>query len=315
MNQSALTIVRSLLGMLTVAAGAAIAQGQAGAPNPPPRIPAPEGITKLGASDTAVEQAQREQHPMNPEQIRRYKQLLDEIKDSSARAPRDRPIPESNRIPIELSTMRPPQVLRVSPDMVSTVIFTDVTGQPWPIAAVVPGSKGWVEIKTDPERAPHIFTVTPQETYAMTNLSVWLQDSTTPVIIQVVSDKRQVDSLLELVAQARGPLAKKNSVEFAVSPQVISSEQNDLMSGLTPTGAVPLKVMGGDAQAWILNGKMYLRSRMMLRAPSARFVFSNSDGTKVYELPVTPVVNMVDDGRNVAIKVAGLPTPQITPSR
>lgn len=315
MNQSALTKVRAFVGILSIAAGMACAQAQNNAPNPPPRIPAPEGIIKMGASDQAIDQAQRDQHPMSPEQVRQYKRMLDDLKDSSARAPRERPIPESNRIPIELSTMRPPQVLRVSADMVSTVMFTDVTGQPWPIAAVVPGSKGWVEIKSDPERAPHIFTVTPQETYAMTNLSVWLQDSTTPVIIQVVSDKRRVDSLLELVAQARGPLAKKNAVEFAVSPQVISSEQNDLMSGLTPAGAVALKVMGGEAQAWILNGKMYLRSRLMLRAPSARFVFSNSDGTKVYELPVTPVVNMVDDGRNVSLKVAGLPTPQITPAR
>lgn len=315
MTRPALTSTLAAAAALLFSAGAAMAQGAS--PTPPPRIPAPtdDGIRAPGASPEAYNKASRELQPMSPEQIARFRKELEAQKDAASRAAGDRPIPESNRIPIELSTVRPPQVLRVGADMVSTIMFTDVTGQPWPIAGVVPGSKGWVDIKTDPERAPHIFTVTPQASYVMTNLSVWLQDSTTPVIIQVVSDKRRVDSLLELVPQARGPLAKKNSVEFAVSPQVISGEQNDLMSGLTPAGATPLKVMGGDAQAWILNGKMYLRSRMMLRAPSARFVFSNSDGTKVYELPVTPVINMVDDGRNVAIKVAGLPTPQITPTR
>lgn len=287
-------------------------QGQPAAQPAPPRIPGPDFQDPQDEAGI-YRRAYKDEYPLSDKQTRQYRRDLEATKDSASRGANDRPIPESNRIPIELSTVKPPQVLRVAADMVSTVMFTDATGQPWPIAAVVPGTKGWVDVKHSADKAPHIFTVTPLESYVMTNLSVWLQDSTTPVIIQVVSDKRRVDSLLELMAQSRGPLAKKPSVDFAVSNQAISPEQNDIMSGLTPAGATPLKVIGGDARAWVLNNKMYLRSKMMLRAPTARFVFSSSDGTKVYELPVTPVVNMVDEGRSVSLSISGIPAPQIVP--
>lgn len=287
-------------------------QGQQSGQTAPPKIPPPDFQDPLDEG-VIYKRAYRDEYPLSDKQTRQYRRDLEATKESASRSAGDRPIPESNRIPIELSTVKPPQVLRVAADMVSTVMFTDATGQPWPIAAVVPATKGWVDIKRNAEKAPHIFTVAPLETYVMTNLSVWLQDSTTPVIIQVVSDKRRVDSLLELMAQSRGPLAKKPTVDFAVSNQAISPEQNDIMSGLTPSGATALKVMGGDARAWVLNNKMYLRSKMMLRAPTARFVFSSSDGTKVYELPVTPVVNMVDEGRSVSLSISGIPAPQIVP--
>lgn len=278
---------------------------------PPPVIPTRAGE---GVPSEVMGQAYNSEYPLSDAQIREYRRLLEGAKRASAATPTVRPIPENTRVPLTLSPGRPPHVLRLSSDLVSTVVFTDSTGAPWPIVAVVPGAKGLLDIKVDPKRAPHMFTVAPLESYASTNISVWLENSTVPVIISVVGQQRYVDFMLELAIQARGPNAKAPTVDYAVANEVISAEQNEILNGLTPQGATELKVTGGDARAWMLGNRMILRTAMLLRAPTARRVFSGADGSKVYELPSTPVVNLANEGRTVTLSIAGFPAPYMAPS-
>lgn len=277
----------------------------------PPVIPLKAG---QGADSDMVGRVFNTEYPLSIKQIEEYQRQLDEMKRVSAAKPKPTAIPESSRVPISLTPGRAPHVLRLSTDMVSTVIFTDSTGAPWPIVAVIAGAKGKLDIKREEKRAPHIFTVAPLESYVSTNLSVWLENSTVPIVMSVVGQQKLVDFMLEMAVQARGPNAKAPSVDYALNNELISAEQNEILNGLTPQGSLELKVSGGDARAWVIGNKMMLRTSMLLRAPTARRVFSGADGSKVYELPHTPVVNMVSEGRTITLSISGFPAPYISPA-
>lgn len=325
-SRCALTL--ALGGLLAVSAHAQSAPPQTGGYQPPPpgftNLPAavpmqePPPVIPLkpgqGAANDLVGKAFNAEYPMSVQQIEAYQRLLEEMKRVSAAKSKPRAVPESSRVPISLTPGRAPHVLRLSADMVSTVIFTDSTGAPWPIVAVIAGAKDKLDIKRDDKRAPHIFTVAPLESYVTTNLSVWLENSTVPIVMSVVGQQRLVDFMLEMAVQARGPNAKAPTVDYALSNELISADQNEILNGLTPQGAIELKVTGGDARAWVIGNKMMLRTSMLLRAPTARRVFSGADGSKVYELPHTPVVNMVSEGRTITLSVSGFPAPYISPA-
>lgn len=325
---SSLTLAMILAGMFASSAQAQTAPPQGAGYQPPPpgfaNLPAAGAIQEMppviplkpgqGAPSDLIGRAFNSEYPMSPQQIEEYQRLLDEMKRASAAKLKPRAVPESSRVPISLAPGRAPHVLRLSSDMVSTVIFTDSTGAPWPIVAVIAGAKGQLDIKRDEKRAPHIFTVSPLETYVATNLSVWLENATVPIVMSVVGQQRLVDFMLEMAVQARGPNAKAPTVDYALNNELISAEQNEILNGLTPQGAIELKVIGGDARAWVIGNKMMLRTMMMLRAPTARRVFSGADGSKVYELPHTPVVNMVSEGRTITLSISGFPAPYISPA-
>lgn len=279
---------------------------------PPPAIPS--GKMGDGLPQDLMGRTFNSEYPLSPEQIRQYRQQLDAQKRASAASPQRRAIAETTRVPITLTPGRPPHVLRLSADLVSTIIITDSTGAPWPIVAVIPGAKDMLDIKRDDKKAPHLFTVAPLDTYASTNLSIWLEGATVPIVMSVVGQQPYVDFMLEMAVQARGPNAKAPSVDYSISTDVISSEQNDILNGITPSGATQLKVVGGDAKAWLFGNKMLLRTSMLLRAPTARRVFSGADGSKVYELPATPVVNMANEGRSVTLSISGFPAPYVSPA-
>lgn len=272
----------------------------------PPAIPVRPGA---GLPPEIFGQAYNAQIPLSSDQIRDLKKLLDESKKASSESATKAPNPESSRISLSLAPGRPPIPIRLSAGIVSTILFTDSTGAPWPIVGIVPGEKGKFDIQHDDKKAPHIFTIVPMEAYASSNLSIWLENSTMPVVVSVVAGQRSVDFMLELSIQARGPNAKAASIDFSLSSDVIPPEQNAILNGLTPQGATELKVSGGDAKAWLIGGKLLLRTQMILRAPTARRVFSGADGTKVYELPSTPIINMISDGKNVVLTVSGFPAP------
>lgn len=278
----------------------------------PPALPL---IPGQGVPPDAFGAAYNGAVPLSNEQIRTLKRELDSARRASSANPGKPPVAESSRVPLSLAPGRPPHVLRLSADTVSTILFTDSTGAPWPIVGIVPGAKGLFDIQRDEKRAPHIFTISPMETYVSSNMSIWLENATVPVVLSVVGGQRSVDYMLELSIQARGPQAKAVTMDYALSNEIIPPAQNAILNGLTPQGATKLKVTGGDAQAWFLDNRLLVRTSMLLRAPSARKVFSGADGTKVYELPSTPVINMASEGKTVTLTISGFPAPYLTQAK
>jgi intracellular multiplication protein IcmK len=228
------------------------------------------------------------------------------------------PMPVSVSARVSLNAGSDPHVLRLNVDTVTTIVFTDITGAPWNVVNVVPGGKGLLEIP--PARADaktHMFTITPLDDYINTNIAVFLEGAPAPVMLSVVTNQAYVDFRVDLSVQARGPGAVMPAISRGLSDSV-PAELISMVSGIAPSNARALKVVSSDVsdvQAWAIGSRMYVRTKATILSPAVPKdgkVATGSDGTKVYELPISPEVRLMSEGNIGRLQLGGFAAPVFT---
>lgn len=288
-------------------------------PQVPPLPPGIVAATKPGQGLTPEEFAAllNQNMPLSPAQVREVNKQADAVKRArNARVgPAPRPVSVTARV--TLAPGANPHVLRLSPDTVTSVVFTDVTGAPWNVTKVITGAKDALDIPREatPTKT-NMFTISPTDDYVSTNIAVFLEGAPAPIMMAVESNQREVDFRVDVSVQARGPAAVAPIISRGLVDSV-SAELTSMVAGVTPANSKPLKVVASDVpdvQAWVLGQRMFVRSRANVLAPPVPKdgkVATGADGTKVYELPLATEVLMMQGGSVGRVRLTGFPPPAL----
>ncbi len=253
--------------------------------------------------DPAFENMLKKMYPMSPQQIEALRQAHETTQRAIAAPAQPVPEPTLTSQSVNLSPGSVPPVIRLSTGYVSSVVFVDETGAPWPVSAYSIGAPNSFNIQWD--QHSNLLLIQGHAPYATGNIAVTLQDMPTPVMLTIVSDQGIVDYRIDLRVQGRGPNARGAIIAGAL-PQNSNVVLMNLLEGIAPQESELLKVTGGSAQAWLWNNQLYVRTPLTLLSPGWVATLSSADGTHVYQLPVTPMILASHHGQSITLKVEGL---------
>lgn len=261
----------------------------------------------------AFEKTKQALFPLSPEQIRALRYQYNDTKQASAVTGRVPAKPVASAITVNLQPGATPPVIRLSAGFVTSLIFLDSTGAPWPIKAYDIGDPQsfniqWKQGSSAEEKAgesmSNTMLIQPSTMYRQGNLAVMLRGLNTPIMLTLVPGQKVVDYRLDVQVPGLGPLAK------AGQSQLLPLESNpqllNVLNNIPPNGAKSLKVTGGQADAWIEGSTMYLRTPLKLVSPSWVSTMASSDGmVRAYTLPPASMLLALYHGKLVKLSVKG----------
>ncbi|OCH98450.1 type IV secretion protein IcmK [Legionella jamestowniensis] len=280
------------------------------APPPPPQQQAQANTSPASMAadneliDTqAFEGVTRQLFPLTPEQIVRLKQIYNASEYAQAATAGTPPKPTATSQFVNLSPGSTPPVIRLSQGFVSSLVFLDSTGSPWPISAYDLGDPASFNIQWD--KTGNTLMIQSLKLYTYGNLAVRLRGLNTPVMLTLIPGQKAVDYRVDLRVQGIGPNAKAMPMEEGIPPSA-----NDLLlhvlDGVPPPGSQRLTVSGGDARAWLLNERMYVRTNLTILSPGWIASMTSADGMHAYEMQKSPVLLVSWHGKVMQLKVEGL---------
>lgn len=261
------------------------------------------GKTSLTIRDHAFKELLEKTMPLTPKQIRTLRKQKDASQRAAAATPSVPPKPVATTLPVDLSPGVTPPVIRLSAGFVTSLVFIDATGEPWPVVDYSLGNPDTFNMQWD--KKTNTLFVQSTNTYAAGNLAIRLKDLNTPIMLSLVSGQRNVDYRVDLRVQGRGPnaLAAVTSNDYGnnMPPELIS-----VLDGIAPQNGKELQVSNNMGRAWLHNDNLIFRTKFTLLSPAWSTVVSSPDGTKVYSLTPTPLILAMLDGRPTKIHITGL---------
>jgi len=238
--------------------------------------------------------------PLSPAQIRLLRNMYDATQAASATYPGTFPRPTASSISIDLSPGATPPVVRLSAGFVTSLVFVDSTGEPWPIDSYSLGNPTAFNIQWD--KKGNILLVQAIAAHRIANLAVILKGLNTPVMVTLNPGQSAMDMRVDMRVPGFGPGAKPvyESLPGTESPVLLS-----LLDGIAPPGAKALKSTACENCAWLVDKKLYLRTQFTVLSPAWVSTMSSADGTHVYEMQPTPLVLASYNGKTIQIKLEG----------
>ena len=241
--------------------------------------------------------------PLKPDEILRIKQLYHTNEFAQAASAGTPPKPTATSQFVNLSPGSTPPVIRLSQGVVSSLVFLDSTGAPWPISAYDLGDPAAFNIQWD--RTSNTLMIQSNKLYTYGNIAVRLQGLNTPVMLTLIPGQKAVDYRVDMRVQGYGPNAKSMPMEEGIPPAA-SDILLHILDGVPPEGSERLVVSGGDARAWILKDKMFVRTILTILSPGWIGSMTSADGTHAYEMQKSPVLLVSWHGKVMQLKVEGL---------
>lgn len=280
--------------------------GAAAIPANVPRYNTQPAMLTNGALDdfgSEFQEVLEQLFPLTDEQIEALRNRFHQHQRSANAPHTPTPRPTVSTQMVSLDPGSSPPVIRIANGYVSSVVFVDQTGSPWPILAYDVGDPSAFHIQWD--GSSNTMMIQGAKPYATGNMAIRLRDLVTPVMLTIVADQPEVDYRIDLMMQMQGPFARQPIIGSAV-PRASNPNLVRFLEGVPPVGARELRVQGGQATAWVNSGQMYLRTRMTLLSPSWSATASSPDGTHVYQLTPAPVLLASTDGQAVNLTIEGL---------
>lgn len=240
--------------------------------------------------------------PLSPKQIVQLRQQVDTTQRAASVTPNIPPKPVSSTLMINLAPGTTPPAVRLAQGYVSSLVFVDSTGSPWPIASFDIGNPKSVSLQWDGKS--NILILQAISPYSDGDIVIRLVGLPTPITLELVAGQRVVDYRVDLHVAGLGP----NSKELPVGTDLPNSANQLLLGvldGISPAGGKPLIVHGTDSQAWMLGEQMYLRTRMTVLSPGWVGKMVSPDGMIAYQLPKTSSVLVSRYGSPAELKIEG----------
>lgn len=245
--------------------------------------------------DEAFKQLLDKISPLTPEQIIEMRKQQDLTQQAVATTPNTPPRPVSSTLTIDLSPGITPPVIRLSAGFVSSLVFIDSTGQPWPISDYSLGNPKNFNIQWD--KKTNTLFIQSTTAYSSANLAIRLATLDTPVMLSLVSGQKEVDYRVDLQVRGRGPnaLAPVSGDDLPTASAALLSA----LDGIPPQGSIELEVTGCLGRAWLWQNKLIFRSQLTILSPAWSSTASSADGTHVYELMPTPLILASQNGKPI----------------
>jgi intracellular multiplication protein IcmK len=267
--------------------------------------PTPQAEPKpLTMREEAFKELLNKTFPLKPEQIKQLHKELDKSQvaiNTPATAP---PQPRASTLTVDLSPGATPPVIRLATGFVTSMVFLDSTGQPWPVLDYDLGNPNGFNIKWD-SKTNTLFIQSTKE-HVSGNMAVRLVTMATPVMISLVTGQKDVDYRIDIQVPGRGPNAETPVMDNPLPTAGAGQALLSALDGVPPAGSVELNVAKEYGRAWIYEGKLLFRTKLTLLSPAWSATISGPDGTRVYELMQTPLLLASKNGKTIKIELTGL---------
>lgn len=250
------------------------------------------------SADTIVERAVRqiEDMQLTPTQYERLKGIFLERQQQRATPYVTPPKPITRTLLVNLDPGVSPPTLRLARGQQTSLVFSDVSGQPWFIEkvsmnrqlfsdgkAVGAGQGGGAQAEP-PTNVLSIEALTPA---AYGNVTVTLRGQSTPLIFVLTTGQQEVDMRVDAKVPGKNPDA-----EAEVTLQAAPSLDNALtyfLDGVPPATAKRLRVTGLDgAEAWVYEKNLYVKARANAQYPAYFGAARSTNGISVYRYVGVP---------------------------
>lgn len=263
----------------------------------------PESAPPSELSEKAFRAMLQENMPMTPDQVVRLRQQLDKSQRASSITPNIPPKSVSSTLMINMAPGATPPAIRLYQGYVSSLVFVDSTGTPWPIESFDIGNPKTVNIQWDGKT--NILLMQAVSPYISGDIVIRLVGLATPITLELVSGQRVVDYRVDIHVSGIGP----NTKELPRGTDLPNNANQLLLGvldGVAPAGSHQLNVTGAsNTQAWMLGEKMYLRTRFTVLSPGWIGKMVSPDGMMAYEIPKTSSVLISRYGEPVQLKIEG----------
>lgn len=240
--------------------------------------------------------------PLTPEQIDVvFKNYQDRLAQTSVVSDR-LPNPVISTRSVSLSPGAEIPLVRLCQGYITSLIFMDETGQPWPIANYSLGNPDAFDIVWD--QASNTLFIQSLNAWSFANMGIRLAGLNTPIMLNLASAQGDIDYRIDFSLPHRGPLAK--DIPHAPGSSIVSDQKLfPYLDGTPPAYAVGLVVDPVYAEAWMEGEWMILRTNDLLISPRWVSQTMSSDGTKVYKLRPANTVVISRDGAARTIQIKG----------
>lgn len=198
-----------------------------------------------------------------------------------------------------------PQLLRTTYGHLSTIMFTDKEGKPWPIDKIFVGDPKEFSVQVI---SASTALIQPNGAFGMTNLVVKLKGLVTTINLNLVSGQKKWDynDRIKIQAYLNGDSQEPHSISQA--PIYLE----DFINGAVPHAAMLQKTDVGSAYvqvyAYLKHYIVVTKKDSTLTSPAASSFNSGMNGdsmTRTYVIPPTPYLIVSHDGQDMTISVDG----------
>ncbi len=245
--------------------------------------------------------------PMTPEQIKILKKELDDQRRAAAEPVRPT-IPRSIEVLVEPRPGAEIPTIKANRGMVSTLVFLDRHGEPWPISNIRNGNardftvEGVTYDNGEEEQVGMTNALTViTNNYSQGNVSVFLANMNTPILFNLESGGEYTDVRVDMRINKMGPVSmgivQTESGAVSTLPDY-DSLMLSLAGGVPPSDYTYDVLDNRIGEVYRGDDRTFLRSHFQLISPGPKDnnMVKSADGTFVYELPDTPVVIMMING-------------------
>lgn len=214
---------------------------------------------------------------------------------------------------IEPDATQQPRMVRLFLGTITSLVFSDLNGNPWLISAVSFDCAQFDDGKTcqrgNSQGTPpptNIVKLQPMKPYAYGSIVIELEGLPSPITFMLSTGQSDENDIrIEARVSGRNPNAKPQAIVLDKMP-----EHDPLMGyfldGVPPQGAQRLKVGGGQADGWMMNGALYLRTRLSILSPAFTNHVGSADGMHVYKFfSVIPNLLASANGKTMTLFVSG----------
>ncbi len=241
--------------------------------------------------------------PLTPQQVVKLRQMIDTSQRAAAIPANIPPKPVSSTLMINLAPGSTPPAIRLAQGYITSLVFVDSTGSPWPIASYDIGDPRKITPQWDGKS--NILLMQAMSPYGDSDLIIRLVGLPTPITLQLVAGQRVVDYRTDIHVSGLGPNSKDVPTGVGL-PDSANQLLLNVLDGIPPPGSKQLKVLGGDCLAWSLGNKMYLRTRFTLLSPGWIGTMVSPDGMHAYEIQQSSSVLISQYGLPVELRIEGL---------
>lgn len=257
-------------------------------------LPPPDTTSKM-----EFEREKYLQAPVTPQEIERWRKMMLEI-DKARSRPLIEPKVRTRTQQISFDAGHELPVVHIAPGNVSSLALVDVMGQPWPIAdSPVVGDQESYLVHVSPQ-VPNVINVAAARTAGASTLSILLKDQSVPLVIKLVTDLKEHDARIDLIAPIPGPNSSKAVLTGGTASIPATTADRVMMSfveGVPPEKAKEVRVSGTNGlRAWVYNGELYIRSIHELTSPAWIGEAHGAGGVHVYRLVKTPFILVSNRG-------------------
>lgn len=274
---------------------------------------------QLYAVDTAQDKLRRdliktgfkEQHdmvlPLVPQQIQAYKQHVDGTKRAIVE---EKPQTSAGSRNLKLDASAEIQEILLTPGYITTVVFYDSTGEPWPITSCSVGNPNAFQVILPEGLLPgNMINIQGLQKFANSNIVLTIKDFSLPVVMNLQTTGMKgkgaiTNSMVSFRANRMGPNAKQPIIGRPIQTSITKTMMT-FLNGVPPREAIYISSVSerGDMDMWRYNGSLYLRTYSPVVWPAWNLLANGSEGLILYKLPDVPNVLVSVSGKKVSLDI------------